>query len=152
MDSQHDIRKCNRRTYTCSKCWWRRCNNVQPRIVSLCRQSCLRILSGFANKFSVNHRFDVNMRFPFYILLSTVVLLCTLKTPPFGHISCLSLLFKVCGVWGMVGAMTTTKLLWRKCFLIVLDLYDLLVFSSGQYSFARCWLIWMQSCSCVPSG
>ena len=51
----------------------------------------------------------------------------------------------------MVGAMITTKLLWRKCFFICFSSL-LLVFSSGQYSFARCWLIWMQFCALCPFG
>ena len=72
---------------------------MQPRIVSLCQQSCLRILSGFAIEFILNHRFDINMRFPFYIVLSTVVLLCTLKMLPFGYDLFVVVIYSLWSVW-----------------------------------------------------
>ena len=53
---------------------------------------------------------------------------------------------------GWLGQWSRRNCYGESAFLFVLALYDLLVFSSGQYSFARCWLIWMQSCALCPFG
>ena len=62
--------------------------------------------------------------------------------PPVEHLDLfVAVIYNSWSVWDGWGNYHDEIAMEKVLALFVLALYDLLVFSSGQYSFARCWLI-----------